>query len=67
MPEGTAQNIMPSTREDLPVLAIYCDEQTSKAGMLTRLEAFVDMLRMKKAGTAAVYRGNDAQKDICRY
>jgi predicted nucleotide-binding protein (sugar kinase/HSP70/actin superfamily) len=48
MPEGIAQNIMPSTREDLPVLAIYCDEQTSKAGMLTRLEAFVDMLKLKR-------------------
>ncbi|MDD4873835.1 MAG: hypothetical protein PHE15_02520 [Dehalococcoidales bacterium] len=48
MPEETAQNIMSSTKEDLPVLAIYCDEQTSKAGMLTRLEAFVDMLRMKR-------------------
>jgi predicted nucleotide-binding protein (sugar kinase/HSP70/actin superfamily) len=55
MPEGIAQNIMPSTREDLPVLAIYCDEQTSKAGMLTRLEAFTDMLKLKrnKAGSKA--------------
>ncbi len=51
MPEGTAQCIMPSTKEDLPVLAIYCDEQTSKAGMLTRLEAFTDMISMKKAAS----------------
>jgi predicted nucleotide-binding protein (sugar kinase/HSP70/actin superfamily) len=51
MPEGTAQSIMPSTKEDLPVLAVYCDEQTSKAGMLTRLEAFTDMIAMKKAGS----------------
>ncbi|MFA5629600.1 MAG: hypothetical protein WC958_05065 [Dehalococcoidales bacterium] len=50
MPEGTAQCIMPSTKEDLPVLAIYCDEQTSQAGMLTRLEAFTDMIAIKKAG-----------------
>ncbi|NLL90014.1 MAG: CoA protein activase [Dehalococcoidales bacterium] len=49
MPEGSAQCIMPSTKEDLPVLAIYCDEQTSKAGMITRLEAFTDMISMKKA------------------
>ena len=48
MPEGSAQCIMPSTKEDLPVLAIYCDEQTSKAGMITRLEAFTDMISMKK-------------------
>ncbi len=49
MPEGTAQCIMNSTKEDLPVLSIYCDEQTSKAGMITRLEAFTDMIAMKKA------------------
>jgi len=48
MPEGTAGSIMPSTREQLPVLPIYCDEQTSKAGMITRLEAFVDMLKIRK-------------------
>jgi len=53
MPEGMAQNIMPSTREELPVLPIYCDEQTSKAGMLTRLEAFVDMLKMKSGRSYA--------------
>ena len=52
MPEGTAQCIMPSTKEDLPVLAIYCDEQTSQAGMLTRLEAFTDMISMKKAANS---------------
>jgi predicted nucleotide-binding protein (sugar kinase/HSP70/actin superfamily) len=53
MPEGIAQNIMPVTREKLPVLAVYCDEQTSKAGMLTRLEAFVDMLRLKQKRTGS--------------
>jgi len=48
MPEGTAQNIMPHIKEKTPVLTIYCDEQTSKAGMVTRLEAFVDMLTIKR-------------------
>jgi predicted nucleotide-binding protein (sugar kinase/HSP70/actin superfamily) len=48
MPESVAQNIMSSTREKLPVLTVYCDEQTSKAGMLTRLEAFVDMMKFKQ-------------------
>jgi predicted nucleotide-binding protein (sugar kinase/HSP70/actin superfamily) len=51
MPEGIAQNIMPVTKEQLPVLAIYCDEQTSKAGVLTRLEAFTDMLELKRKKT----------------
>lgn len=48
MPEIVAQNIMPSTKEELPVLSIICDEQLAKAGLLTRLEAFVDLLRRRR-------------------
>ncbi|HEX75166.1 MAG TPA: CoA protein activase [Dehalococcoidia bacterium] len=48
MPEVVAQNIMPSTKEDIPVLTLLCDEQTAKPGMLTRLEAFVDMLNFRR-------------------
>ncbi len=48
MPEITAQNIMPSTKENIPVLTILCDEQIAKPGMLTRLEAFVDLLEHRR-------------------
>ena len=48
MPETVAQNIMPSTRENIPVLTILCDEQMTKTGMLTRLEAFADLLERKR-------------------
>ncbi|MCD6358364.1 MAG: CoA protein activase [Dehalococcoidia bacterium] len=48
MPETVAMNIMASTRENLPVLTILCDEQMGKAGMITRLEAFVDLLERKR-------------------
>ncbi len=48
MPEIIAQNIMPKTRENIPVLTIVCDEQITKTGMLTRLEAFVDLLEHKR-------------------
>ncbi len=48
MPEIMAQNIMPSTREKIPVLTILCDEQIAKSGILTRLEAFVDLLERKR-------------------
>ncbi|MDP3880370.1 MAG: acyl-CoA dehydratase activase-related protein [Dehalococcoidales bacterium] len=48
MPEVVAQNIMPSTREKIPVLTFICDEQMTKTGMLTRLEAFVDLLQRKR-------------------
>lgn len=50
MPEIMAQNIFPAIREDvdMPVLSLILDEQTGKAGYLTRLEAFVDLMRRKK-------------------
>jgi len=52
MPEIIASNIMPSTREKMPVLTILCDEQIAKAGVLTRLEAFVDLLERKRRVTS---------------
>ena len=48
MPEIVAQNIMPSTKENIPVLTILCDEQIAKPSMLTRLEAFVDLLEHRR-------------------
>ena len=48
MPEIIAQNIMPKTKETIPVLTILCDEQLAKPGILTRLEAFVDLLERKR-------------------
>lgn len=53
MPEIIAQNIMPSTKEKIPVLTLICDEQVAKAGMLTRLEAFVDLLRRRRRASNA--------------
>jgi predicted nucleotide-binding protein (sugar kinase/HSP70/actin superfamily) len=54
MPEIVAQNIMPSTKENIPVLTILCDEQLAKPGMLTRLEAFVDLLKHRRRAKAKV-------------
>ena len=48
MPEIVAQNIMASTKEDIPVLAVACDEQMGREGMLTRVEAFVDLLEFRR-------------------
>ncbi len=50
MPEIIARNIMPKTKENIPVLTILCDEQATKTGMLTRVEAFVDLLHRRRAG-----------------
>ena len=50
MPEIMSQNIFPAMREDceIPILALILDEQTGRAGYITRIEAFVDLMRRKK-------------------
>jgi len=51
-----SQNIFPKMREDvnLPILTLIMDEQTGRAGYITRLEAFVDLMRRKKMKKAIV-------------
>jgi len=46
-PEIVAEAILPkvSMEEGIPVMTIYLDEQSGEAGFITRLEAFVDMIR----------------------
>lgn len=50
MPEIMSQNIFPNMREDcnIPILTLIMDEQTGKAGYITRIEAFVDLMRRRK-------------------
>lgn len=48
MPEIIARNIMPRTKEEIPVLTVLCDEQMAKTGLVTRLEAFVDLLARRR-------------------
>ena len=50
MPEIMSQNIFPTMRSEheIPILTLIMDEQTGKAGYITRLEAFVDLMRRKK-------------------
>lgn len=50
MPEIMSQNIFPKMRENcnIPILSLVMDEQTGKAGYLTRLEAFTDLMRRRK-------------------
>jgi predicted nucleotide-binding protein (sugar kinase/HSP70/actin superfamily) len=54
LPETIARNIMPSTEEQLPVLNIMYDEHTGKAGVISRLEAFVDMINRRKRKNAGL-------------
>jgi predicted nucleotide-binding protein (sugar kinase/HSP70/actin superfamily) len=50
-PEVTALNILPRVSRDhnIPVIPFIFDEQLAQAGMRTRLEAFVDLLRRRRA------------------
>ncbi|MGR6837284.1 CoA protein activase [Syntrophomonas erecta] len=50
IPEIVAKSILPSISRDLgiPVLTLFIDEQTGKAGVQTRLEAFVDLLERRR-------------------
>lgn len=51
IPEIVAKSIMPvlSRDKDIPVLTLFLDEQTGRAGVETRLEAFLDLLRQKRS------------------
>ena len=50
MPEIIAKSILPELSKDLdfPILSITVDEHTGEAGLVTRLEAFIDLLRRKQ-------------------
>lgn len=48
MPEIVACNILPSIKTDIPLITLIFDEQMGKAGMMTRIEAFVDLLKKRR-------------------
>lgn len=49
-PEINAMPILQKVSEDfdMPIMYLTFDSQTSREGILTRIEAFADMLKMKK-------------------
>ncbi|MDR2073644.1 MAG: hypothetical protein LBP60_09470 [Spirochaetaceae bacterium] len=54
MPEVSVRPIIAeiSRKKDFPVLELSFDEHTAEAGLITRLEAFVDVLRERRSGRA---------------
>lgn len=50
MPETIAKSILPRVSRDLdiPIIHFTIDEQTGKAGIATRLEAFLDLLKSRR-------------------
>lgn len=53
MPEIVARSILSKVHNEknIPVLTLLLDEMTGEAGYVTRLEAFVDLLRNRKENT----------------
>ena len=51
MPEIIAKNILPQVSKEvnMPVLSLAFDEQSGEAGVLTRLEAFIDLLEYRRS------------------
>jgi len=60
MPENICRTILPhiAARDGIPMLDLCFDEHTSTVGTVTRLEAFLDMLRSRRdrAGSVHGYR-----------
>lgn len=56
MPEIVARGILErvSKELDFPILSLSFDEFTGEAGLITRLEAFIDLLNMRKKKRRAV-------------
>lgn len=56
MPEVIAKNILPKVSKDMniPILSLVYDEQSGEAGVVTRLEAFIDLLKSRKRQKAAL-------------
>lgn len=56
MPENIATSIIPRVQQthDIPVLTLAFDEQTGRAGMVTRVEAFTDLLAARRKSRLAI-------------
>jgi len=58
-PEAIARTIFQKLSKDLsfPILSVVLDEHTAETGLLTRLEAFVDLLRRKRIAQTGLQKG----------
>lgn len=50
MPEVVAKSVLPTIQRDknFPIMSLVIDEMTAEAGYITRVEAYLDMLEMRK-------------------
>ena len=59
MPEIVAESILPKVQEDygIPIMSLTVDEHTGKAGVQTRLEAFLDLLERARSQNKVINKG----------
>ena len=50
MPEIVAGSILPTIEKEqnIPIMSLVLDEMTGEAGFLTRIEAFIDLVRKRR-------------------
>jgi len=60
MPEIIADGILPKVikEHDISLLTLVIDEQSGRAGLITRLEAFIDLLKSR--------RGGAGRRELCK-
>lgn len=60
MPEIVAHSILPAVVKDygIPTLTLYLDEHSGEAGILTRLEAFVDLMVARRERLRKEHHGH---------
>ncbi|MGQ9779470.1 MAG: hypothetical protein ACUVRM_06295 [Bacillota bacterium] len=68
MPEIVAGSVLPGVSEDfgLPILRLSLDEHTAEAGVLTRLEAFLDLAARKRDRGMAKIGGRKVDRVFSR-
>jgi predicted nucleotide-binding protein (sugar kinase/HSP70/actin superfamily) len=69
MPEIVAESVLNRVSKDygIPSMSLVVDEQTGEAGVVTRLEAFVDMLERRKLARRPVSERLTVKKALCYY
>jgi predicted nucleotide-binding protein (sugar kinase/HSP70/actin superfamily) len=67
MPEIVAESILPAIERDydMPILTLIIDEMTGEAGYLTRLEAFVDLMKKRSGTRGQVPRPTELGQGTC--
>jgi predicted nucleotide-binding protein (sugar kinase/HSP70/actin superfamily) len=71
MPEIVAQSVLEKVQEEegIPVMTMYFDEHAGEVGIITRLEAFLDMIRWRKMKTGDTDAKNlsGSRRRLCQH